>query len=373
MNRSEVVAGGKVMGSGKILYVIHIDWASPTKGRPQLLAQGLRNRVPIRVLYRRNFRRGAIREVLGVDCSAILALPLERFSLMRGLNRSLFLVHLFFELCCGRPQILWITHPRFTPPRAWLRWFSLRLVYDCMDDLMEFGEASKQAARKEPELLSRADIVFASAAYLADRLVERGASPARTKVIRNGLRAHWQEASPTTTLRESGSNRVALYFGTIDSWFDFPAVLLALDQILDLEVHLLGPSFVPIPEHPRLKAFGAVPHSDLQKRVRGADVLVMPFLLTGLIRSVDPVKLYEYVALGLPILARGYSEIEQFRPFARFYDSPGSFASGLMDLLSEAQGDEHPDLRRAFLAASTWDRRAEEALDYLGALGKGNA
>ena len=353
----------------RLLYIIHVDWSAPTKGRPQLLAQALAEHFDIKVLHRRDFRPGAIPEHFGIKNSPVLALPLERWKAIRLINRLLFRIQLFVTLALWRPEIVWITHPRFTPPRSWRRIFSCKWVYDCMDDLKAFGGINVEAAKGEPALLRQVDMVVSSAQNLAGRLLEAGAAPNRLRVVRNGLRQEW--ISSSVQKREPPLNsKVALYFGALAEWFDFQVILAALDQIPDLEFHLIGPAYVPVPGHPRLKLIEAVPHAELKRLAGVADLLVMPFLLTELVESVDPVKMYEYVALGPPIVARYYPEVEQFRPFTLFYDTEREFISSIRQGLARHIGTSaaESELRRQFLERSTWRARASELVSFLGEL-----
>jgi hypothetical protein len=100
-----------------------------------------------------------------------------------------------------------------------------------------------------------------------------------------------------------------------------------------------------------------VRHAELARVATSAHALLLPFRVDELTRAVDPVKLYEYVALGKPILASYWPAIERFTPFVTFYRD----AAHLVDLVRSREVPAPPsaEARAAFLAPQSWRARAE--------------
>ncbi len=85
----------------------------------------------------------------------------------------------------------------------------------------------------------------------------------------------------------------------------------------------------------------------------------MPFVVSDLIRGVDPVKLYEYVAFGQPVISVWDPGVEPFRGLVHFYSAPGEFSRLLVRLRKDAAAmAPDPAAARLFLASSTWPSRA---------------
>ena len=138
---------------------------------------------------------------------------------------------------------------------------------------------------------------------LLRRCVERGAQPNKLSVIRNG----WDPtAFPVQPPRPIPVGPLTLgFFGTIGEWLDFKA-LEACKSIPDVTIRLIGPNSCGyVSPHPRIILRPQVEYAALANAVSDVDVLLLPFRVTELTRAVDPVKLYEYIALGRPILAVG--------------------------------------------------------------------
>jgi hypothetical protein len=100
-----------------------------------------------------------------------------------------------------------------------------------------------------------------------------------------------------------------------------------------------------------------VRHAELARVATSPHALLLPFRVDELTRAVDPVKLYEYVALGKPILASYWPAIERFRPFVTFYRDAVHF----VDLVRSRNVPAPPsaEARAAFLAPQSWRARAE--------------
>jgi hypothetical protein len=109
-----------------------------------------------------------------------------------------------------------------------------------------------------------------------------------------------------------------------------------------------------------------VSHADLADAVKNVDALIMPFVLSDLIRGVDPVKLYEYVALRKPVLSVYYPELSQFDGLVHFYRSPAEL-DALLDRLRSSRDSMLPDagMVREFLAGATWHSRASAMADEI--------
>jgi hypothetical protein len=142
---------------------------------------------------------------------------------------------------------------------------------------------------------------------------------------------------------------------------DFGALLSIVNEFPLIEIHLLGPVDnleVPLPQHAQIKYLGVVRHEEIPGYVRNFDALIMPFKVTDLIISVDPVKLYEYVFFNKPIVSVRYSEIERFSQFVDFYSDKNELVAIITRYFIEGFRCKYlDDSRDLFLKANTWAQR----------------
>jgi hypothetical protein len=152
------------------------------------------------------------------------------------------------------------------------------------------------------------------------------------------------------------------YWGTIGRWFDFDLLQASLEHISEIEYHLFGATEkgVAIPKCDRLIYHGVIEHATLPQLATQLDVLMMPFKLTKVVESVDPVKLYEYIFMRKPIISIWYEEIKRFAPFVLFYQNEEMFTFHLKQLLVGKIPIYSDEQTQNFLAENSWGCRAKQ-------------
>jgi teichuronic acid biosynthesis glycosyltransferase TuaH len=156
-----------------------------------------------------------------------------------------------------------------------------------------------------------------------------------------------------------------LYIGTISQWFNFELMLKSLNQFKNIRLILIGPTDVTIPESESIIYIGSKKHSELHKYMENADALIMPFIVNDLIKSVNPVKLYEYIYSGKPVITCSYSEIDQFDQFVFRYETDEQFFNLIQKLINKELMVRSEVDRLNFLQINTWQKRTDEILKIL--------
>ncbi len=355
----------------KILYITHVAWGW-IKQRPQFIAEELSHNNIIDCYYAKSnrfnkanghFKRGQL-SVKGFRFLPFERIPLIPLKWLDIINKLLFKI---YRIKFSDYDIIWITEPR--------QYFLIKdkiknkkLVYDCMDDMLEFPyikrypKLYKFEFESEKQLLKAADVVFCSAKALQDKIEERYGIQREMVIVNNAI------TDDITTYSKEGEElppNSLVYIGTISQWFDFRSILYVLDKYSNLNVLLYGPVRLQNPpQHERLVYKGTISHSQILGIMNRAMGLVMPFVVNELIESVNPVKLYEYIYSGKPICASRYGESEKFKEFVTLYTDIDEF-----DLFVERtlKGEIQTDMQRmrSFALANTWHERAEQISAYL--------
>jgi len=248
------------------------------------------------------------------------------------------------------------------------------LVYDCMDDLLGFpltDTVRKRFIKYETELCNDADIVFASSLDLKKKLAERYG---RTDVhlLNNAIslkladNVSLQDNSADVFFDRHTGTKKMVYIGTISAWFDFDSVISAIDEHSNVELLLFGPKDVEIPEHDRITYCGIAEHKYLTDIMKRADALVMPFILNDLIMSVDPVKAYEYIYAGKPIIMPKYPESEKFGEYVYLYSGTDEFKAvvgklGRGELVIKQSKEDYEQ----YAKSNNWGERVKKIHDLL--------
>ncbi len=360
-----------------ILYLTTTEWGW-IKQRPHFIAEGLSKYYPLIVVNSKVFsRKSHVRNRTEVVIKELFRLPFERISIIKLLNS--FLLKIQLRKLIRNNDIIWF---------ASLRFFSLLnistlkgkiVVYDIMDDILEFPEIKKDFNNlskmkfNEYKLFKRSDLVFTSASFLKNQIAKRYGE-GNVYLVNNAIvpmtNNMGKKQLPEKLLSFLSSKRIKLtYIGTLSSWLDMSLLINILDLYSDIEILLFGPSDISLPNHERLKHFGAIEHDCIFEVMNRSDAMIMPFVINDLIKSVNPVKLYEYVYSNKPCISVFYDELTQFTDYVYFYNDIKEFQVLLNKLIKkELKPKADIEKVRTFYSKNTWDNRIEimrEKLDSI--------
>lgn len=219
-------------------------------------------------------------------------------------QRAFYALHAFAE---GKDTLLAIGKPSALALAVVNRLKGCRSVYDAMDDFPAFySGVSRMAMRsREKQLVRTVSTVLVSSTALKRRW---SAIRDDVELVHNGLDIN---SLPAPKPRDVHAQKVLGYVGTIAAWFDWEWVIaLAKARPLDV-VRLIGPVFCPaskaLPQN--IEILPPRDHYAALVAMQEFDVGLIPFKKNNLTESVDPIKYYEYRALGLPVLSTDFGEM----------------------------------------------------------------
>ena len=355
----------------RILYITHTPWGN-IKQRPQFLAEGLACENIVDVYYRKSLRIWRKMNVesksKNLSIRGFFFFPFERLRFL-PLNMFRMLNKIFFvdiSRNIKRYDVVWITDPELYMLIA-SKIKGKVLVYDCMDDMSEFPYVYKYPKlreiiiKEEKKLIKESTLLLFSAESLAQRLLKRYSISKNYYVINNAISGNITNYSGVKNSFLSTIENPFVYIGTVSEWFDFNTILKALDKYQNINFCLYGPiSSTYRPKHPRLHFCGTINHDEILSVMNSSKALIMPFVVNNLIESVNPVKLYEYIYSGKPIIATDYSESRKFSKYVSLYKNTDDFLNIVGSIIS---GNYHcSDLKemKTFAEINTWEHRVEE-------------
>lgn len=178
---------------------------------------------------------------------------------------------------------------------------------------------------------------------------------------------HTDRAYPSGRL--SGQQQKGLvfgYIGTIGDWFDFSVIRYLLSLPGQHSIVLAGKNLMPVFSHERVTYLGIRPHEELPKLIGSFDVCLYNFKKSRLLDTINPVKIYEYLAMKKPVLAVDSRETRALKKYLMIYRNTRQIAALL------AHGPRQPFSGQAeyevFVRKNTWENRAaiiENALHLL--------
>ncbi len=337
----------------RLLYIMGIDWDWIYQ-RPQVLAELLASDYEVTVLFPRSILRASHKTNVPLKMQAriLRTLPYQEKNLVVAMGSFLLNRHLFRDI--DTFDYIYLGYPlyaRYIPAS-----YHGKIIYDCMDNYEALYPDQKRVSRilqQEQHIVRRCHLLLASSVLLKKK-VDAIAGYSKSILVRNGVL--FDIALSLSHAQKKDIYKLC-YIGTVAEWFDYKLLLTTMNELPYLEYHLVGPVSSRC-DHPKIHYLGIVPHETLPETVADFDCLVMPFCVNEIVKSVDPVKLYEYISFGKCIVSVYYPELEHFRDFVYFYETPREYTSLLRRLAQAGFPPKYnTKMQQNFLQNNTWQER----------------
>jgi glycosyltransferase involved in cell wall biosynthesis len=248
-----------------------------------------------------------------------------------------------------------------------------RVIYDCVDDWPSFFSHPQEKAfvsEIDEQLCRRADTVFVG----SDPLLEKKLPfQSCTFVVNHAADiGHFSRAADSKTtiptdLAEIAGPRLG-FIGMIDTIRFDAALIQQLAEKLPVQIIIVGGTMPGaeriLPPHPRIHWLGMRSVEQLPSYLRGMDVLLMPYTLNEATRTIYPLKLYEYLATGKPVVTTAIPAVEPLRNLMYVCHSHDDFIQSTQIALQE-QDTQKLAARRAYASTRTWEAHVARKLDLL--------
>lgn len=253
---------------------------------------------------------------------------------------SLIYYHYLQSLAGGwtaEPGII-LTYLPFVP-RA-LRLLGAPVVYDCVDDHSAYPGLLNKATvdRLEARTADIASAVIATNDTIAAKFPSH---KDKLSLIQNGV-DHELFAAPAMmwldTLTTLPRQRKFLYVGAMREWFDVQALGAVAAAYPECAIHCFGEALPVVRDrlaaHSNIVFKGTLSQASIAQEAPRYDVALIPFRESPLTLGVDPLKFYEYVAAGLPVVSSTIHALEAFgKDLVRLVSTPEEFVSAVQDTL----------------------------------------
>ncbi len=379
---------GPIVQKQTFLFLSTTDWDAPQFGSRQQIARQLVARGH-RVLFveipralhslvsdpagtRRALRRmGRIRQVPDgpLVYTPLPVLPVYYNPATNAVNQRLLRRDLRRALARlgWQPDVLWT----YWPHTAYLigRLGERVAVYHCIDDFAAVGyplTTRRAIARMEAEQCRKVDVIFARTEGLA--AAKRPFNP-NTYLLPGGVdTAHFDPArvaAPPAEVAALPRPRIGLV-GTMDDRVDVELLTHCAQGSPGVTFVLVGPvkrhrvDVGPLEDLPNVHLLPPCPYDTVPAIVAALDVCLIPYRVNPYTEGLSPLKLYEYLAMGKPVVATDLPYLRREAAHIRIARTPEEFLAAVRQALAHPPTAKEQARWRAAAQAHSWERQTDE-------------
>ncbi len=250
------------------------------------------------------------------------------------------------------------------------------IIYDFVDDLEMFPLLGNKIYKCHNELLKKADIIPVTASRLLDGIKDKrpDAFLSHNAVLFEVWHLVGKRIKPDSEMKKLiGKKPIIGYFGSlIESCFDYDLLKYAAKARPDYNFVISGPLDFDTSngvhrwsDYPNIHFIGTVPkYEDLAKRIHFFDVCMVPFVLNKVTQSISPLKLFEYMAAGKPIVTTDMRECKKYGSVLAS-KSKEEFVENLDKAIKLKDDPKFQALVLKEAKENTWEVRTEEIIKRL--------
>jgi glycosyltransferase involved in cell wall biosynthesis len=249
------------------------------------------------------------------------------------------------------------------------------LVYDCMDELSAFKDASPQLPEFEKSLLEKAHIVFTGGKSLFEA---KAKSHHNVSCFPSSVdQAHFHQAknAQLELPNDLPSGRpIVGYYGVIDERIDLDLITYVSNVMPQVNFIMIGPFAKIDPaslSHPaNVHYLGKKDYAELPAYLKGFNVAMMPFALNDSTKFISPTKTLEFMAAGKPVVSTPiYDVVRDYSDCVSIARDPEDFVAAIRDCLAESPAsrssrEAHYD---SILRKTSWDSTVQSMLEKIEA------
>ena len=247
------------------------------------------------------------------------------------------------------------------------------LIYDWVDELSVFPGSQARLASDHAEMLKLAGIVLVTARQLLDK----------TKISRpeallcpNGVDYEHFAQARQAQLQAPGDlamlvqdKPIAGYIGALARWLDYSLLEELAQKRPDWQFVLVGPDHdrtlpASLLKLPNMLWLGAKSYAELPAYLKAFTAALIPFHLNQVTHAVSPLKLFEYMAAGKPVISTPILEATHI-PGVLLANNADEFSAHLDQAILLKQDAAYLEQSDLIARQNTWEQRAQVVMDAL--------
>ena len=267
------------------------------------------------------------------------------------------------------PSILIITVPIWFYLLGERTEFFDRIVYDVCDDLRisaRNDRALKKLKRAEMDGIAKAEIVTVSAPAIAEQLRKDYGIVAL--LIRNGIDENFISRNQFVDKSAKPTVGVIGVFDVIPMLYDLELIKKASVKYPEYTFIMIGrisnANKKVFANCANVEFTGVVTNEELKEHLKNLSICLIPFVSTETVSAINPLKLYEYLAYGKPVVATNNFDADDLDSVAKITNSEEEFLDAIGREINNDNAQKFSE-RIEKVRKKTWSKRIEPLLNAL--------
>lgn len=248
---------------------------------------------------------------------------------------------------------------------------NILLCYDCLDNYAAFTWADVDLLKQENKIIKKANIITCSATLLYEKIKKLNKN---TFLLPNAADfEHFnKDYSPSNLFLSKKLNKnnkaVIGFIGAIYEWLDLDLLKHLITTRQDWLFLFIGPQQAGLKTNflnkENVKSLGIKSYQELPQYLSLFDVCLIPFKVNEVTECANPIKMWEYMSAGKPIVSTPIPEAEKLKQIIYIAKDKYQFIDKIEKALDEKE--KNIKTKRILMAkGNTWEHRAEELLNII--------
>ncbi|OEE68430.1 hypothetical protein A1OO_20475 [Enterovibrio norvegicus FF-33] len=191
--------------------------------------------------------------------------------------------------------------------------------------------------------------------------------------MRNGAEVEYFSKRPNTINLLNKNRPIVGYYGAIAEWFDVQLLIRCAKAYEDWDFIMIGNVTCDVSEAKKLgnvRFLGEIPYDKLTGFLADFDICLIPFKLIELTLCTNPVKVYEYLAAGKPVVCTAMPEVKIIDDMVHVAESYKDFIKLMQVAMDESKDSALLKSRKEWAMGHDWSNRAQEIHKQIKLLNK---
>jgi glycosyltransferase involved in cell wall biosynthesis len=245
-----------------------------------------------------------------------------------------------------------------------------KIVYDCADDSSAFSSAPPCIGLLENYVSSQAQATIVTSKRLYDRL-----SRFNKKCFYVPNAADFEHFNSALRIKEKPidishlQSPILGFIGAVYDWIDVDLLCEIASKHPDYSILIVGPveyGWQKLKKHANILMVGRKDYNVLPQYLAFMDVCLIPFKVNKLTLASNPIKFYEYLAAGKPVVSTALPEIvDSGSNISKIAQCRGDFVKKVEEAVNEISDDSKKRLRIQFAKDNSWEKRTRAIMAIL--------